>query len=680
MTLSPTVWKKRIKTMVRYRLLWLNSVPLFLTLLALVIITAFWSTHYTWQNALNDVGSKLSVANNSIDFLQREQSAELRGFVESYYFQKKFENKAPDFESWVSEQAGKYNSDFIALHPVSYMNELPSSLVNDMKIGMSRTFFQVMSEKELADINPKLKQQVWVTNKEDGSIEKRGLISRTLIPIFDHKGTLTWIVDSGIILNNSTLLVDRIRDLIYPSGDLPSNNIGTVTLFLDGLRISTNVPLHTDFANKELNQGRAIGTKVSPEVKAQVIGVGERWVNRAYVYNDWYISAYQPIKDMNGDVIGMLYTGYLEWPLLKQYLQNLLEAGITILITLLLSTFFVHRGARDLFQPIEKIHFVVKSVQLGKDVRIGDLGLDNSHELASLAQQFDNMLDQLQLRNLEIQRASKELESKVESRTASLHEKTVELEQYIKLLKQAQDKLVMSEKLASLGELTAGIAHEINNPTAVILGNAELIKYELGEEAHVIAEELETIMEQIDRIRNITRSLLQYSRQGGIQDEVTWQYINPIIEESVTLVRTGAHKRDIEVEFDFEQPPRVEVNRHHLLQVLVNLQMNGIHAMNSKGKLIIRSRTWCHEGVEFGAIIEVEDFGCGIAGEQLNRIFDPFYTTKRDGTGLGLSVSQSLLSQTGGEIKVRSQLGKGTVFTIYLPTKTEEQQYHNLVG
>ncbi|EHN67897.1 cache domain-containing protein, partial [Aliivibrio fischeri] len=230
----------------------------------------------------------------------------------------------------------------------------------------------------------------------------------------------------------------------------------TVTLFLDGLRISTNVPLHTDFANKELNQGRAIGTKVSPEVKAQVIGAGERWVNRAYVYNDWYISAYQPIKDMNGDVIGMLYTGYLEWPLLKQYLQNLLEAGITILITLLLSTFFVHRGARDLFQPIEKIHFVVKSVQLGKDVRIGDLGLDNSHELASLAQQFDNMLDQLQLRNLEIQRASKELESKVESRTASLHEKTVELEQYIKLLKQAQDKLVMSEKLASLGELTAG--------------------------------------------------------------------------------------------------------------------------------------------------------------------------------------------------------------------------------
>ena len=108
--------------------------------------------------------------------------------------------------------------------------------------------------------------------------------------------------------------------------------------------------------------------------------------------------------------------------------------------------------------------------------------------------------------------------------------------------------------------------------------------------------------------------------------------------------------------------------------------MNGIHAMNSKGKLIIRSRTWYEEEIELGAIIEIEDFGSGINAEQLNRIFDPFYTTKRDGTGLGLSVSQSLLSQTGGEIKARSQLGEGSTFIIYLPTKSEHHQYNNLVG
>lgn len=675
MMLSPSLWKRRIKTMVRYRLLWLNSVPLFLTMLALIIITAFWSIHYTWQNALNDVGSKLSVANNSIELLQREQSAELGGFVDSYAFQIKLKNGQNYIQRWSSNQAAKYHADFISLHPANYAKKLPETLARQMYLGRSRTFFQVMDETALVEIDEDLPKRVSIRNKDNNIIETRGLISRTLIPIFNEHGSLEWIVDSGIILNNSTSLVDRIRDLIYPEGKGATEQVGTVTLFLDDLRISTNV-----FTDDISGQERAIGTEVSPEVKHQVIENGERWVNRAYVYNDWYISAYKPITDLNGNVVGMLYTGYLEWPLLKQYIYNLLQAGITILITLLLSTIFVHRGARDLFQPIERIHYVVKSVQLGKNDRIGDLGLDNGHELASLAQQFDNMLDQLQLRNSQIQRASKELESKVESRTASLHEKTIELEQYIKLLKQAQDKLIMSEKLASLGELTAGIAHEINNPTAVILGNAELIKYELGDNASVVSEELDAIMEQIDRIRNITRSLLQYSRQGGIQDEVTWQYINPIIEESVTLVRTGAHKRDIDVEFDFEQPPRVEVNRHHLLQVLVNLQMNGIHAMNAKGKLIIRSRTWQEEEINLGAIIEVEDFGTGMSHEQLGRIFDPFYTTKRDGTGLGLSVSQSLLSQTGGEIKVRSQLGEGTVFTIYLPTKSEHYPYDNLIG
>lgn len=90
-----------------------------------------------------------------------------------------------------------------------------------------------------------------------------------------------------------------------------------------------------------------------------------------------------------------------------------------------------------------------------------------------------------------------------------------------------------------MGELTAGIAHEINNPTAVILGNVELIQFELGEEASRVQEEIDAILAQIDRIRNITRSLLQYSRQGGVQDEITWQHVNPIIDESITLVKTG---------------------------------------------------------------------------------------------------------------------------------------------
>lgn len=123
---------------------------------------------------------------------------------------------------------------------------------------------------------------------------------------------MQWIVDGGILLNNSTQLVDRIRDLVYASDTLPEGSIGTVTLFMSDIRVSTNVPLDS----AQLN-GRAVGTRVSDDVKESVLERGEMWVDRAFVYDDWYVSAYEPLKDYNGNIIGMLYTGYLEWPMIK---------------------------------------------------------------------------------------------------------------------------------------------------------------------------------------------------------------------------------------------------------------------------------------------------------------------------------------------------------------------------
>lgn len=171
--------------------------------------------------------------------------------------------------------------------------------------------------------------------------------------------------------------------------------------------VSTNVPL-----DSTIHAGRAIGTRVSSEVFNQVLKGGQQWVNLAYVYDAWYITAYQPIRDQYHNEIGMLYTGYLMWPFLKAYVTNILEVGITTLFLLVISGLFVYRGSRDLFRPIERIHRVVKMVQLGKNQRIGQIGLDDKHELAQLAKQFDNMLDQLQQRNEEIVQAAHELEEK----------------------------------------------------------------------------------------------------------------------------------------------------------------------------------------------------------------------------------------------------------------------------
>ncbi len=662
-------WTHRFKTMVRYRLLFLTSAPIFMTLLALIGITIYWSIQYTWQNTLQDVSERLGVAENSVELLQQKQAYYVKSFADSYEFRIRINQNTPraEIQAWVTDQKKRYDLDFLSFQ---FVNSVENKF-RFMELTKRESFFDVLDKEELEQLGAGLSKraEVQVATQDpatDRGMETRGLVSRTVVPVYNRFNELIGFLDGGLLLNNSTVLVDQIRDLIYPNDNDRLRPVGTLTLFLSDLRVSTNVPL-----NSNHHSGRAIGTKVSSDVSEQVLSGGEKWVGSAYVYDAWYITAYQPIKDQYDNVIGMIYTGYLMWPFVKAYMTNIAEISLVTVMLLLVSGVMVYRGSRDLFRPIERIHKVVKLVQLGKEKRIGPLGLDDAHELAQLAKQFDNMLDALQERKRELKNAATLLECKVQERTASLREKTEELEMHIQLLNQTRDKLVVHEKLSALGELTAGIAHEINNPTAVILGNIELIHFELGEDADRVQEEIDAIHTQIDRIRNITRSLLQYSRQGGIQDEITWQHVNPVIDESITLVKTGSKKRDIEFVTDLQAHTSVEINRHQLLQILVNLQMNAIHAMNGKGKLVVTSEDWKEDGEVKGAVIHVADQGCGIKPENISRIFSPFYTTKRDGTGLGLSVSQSILSQTGGELKVESELGKGSVFSIYLPNKAE---------
>ena len=656
------VWIKRFRTMVRYRLLVLTSVPIILTLFSLFALTLYWTVTYTWQSVLMNVKADRTVAHSSIALLQKEQYLQLQSLSSSYDFQHILRTDKTKLPAWLASQTASNGLDFVVLHPAADVAIFPLTNQQSLLAGKPQTFFQVLDSEQLLALNTNLPSNAQIPLLREKKFESRGLVSRSLLPIFDSNMQLQWILDGGMLLNNSTSLVDRIRDLVYSAGTLPPGSIGTVTLFMDDIRVSTNVPLDSNKTN-----GRAIGTRVSAEVKQQVLIDGLDWVGRAFVYDDWYISAYEPLRNYDGNVIGMLYIGYLEWPLVATFLINIAEFSVGIIAVLLISGGLVYRGARDLFRPIEKIHDVVREVPLGVNRRIGDLDLCKDHELAVFGQQFDFMLDQLEQRNALIKQASLQLEDKVRTRTQSLHDKTQELENSIKLLNQTRSKLVMSEKLAALGELTAGIAHEINNPTAVILGNVELLQLELGDDSQRVKEELEAIHEQIDRIRNITRSLLQYSRQGGVQDEVTWQHINPIIKESMTLVRYGTKSAHVQIDAQLEAKCCVEVNRAQLLQVLVNLQMNAVHAMDDNGLLKIKTEDWLDdEGNIIGAAVHICDHGCGISEANLVRIFDPFFTTRRSGTGLGLSVSQSIISEVGGKITVQTELDIGSTFSVYL--------------
>ncbi|MCE9680413.1 cache domain-containing protein [Shewanella sp. AS1] len=685
---------QQLRAKVRYRILILTLLPILLTLVSLVFITIYWNISYTGKQLFMKVKADLTVARNTLIAVQEKQEQQLELVKDSWAFQNDFRRIETQsdpvrkrLDALLEQKKQELQLDFLRLISISEAAADPDLRVMLPKIDNRAAIsgLMVLEPQRLARLEPKLEQQAIIelvdtprSQKPTKTVEKRGMLSRSLLPIYGDDGNLGWYLDGGILLNRDIRIVDHIRDLVYDKGALPERSIGTVTIFLDNTRISTNVPLHMLAQDTQI-KGRALGSLASEEVRQKVLIQGEVWVDRAFVYNDWFISAYAPLKDMRGERIGMIYTGFSESPFIHNYLLNIIELGTILMLVLLVSGLLVYRGAYSLLQPIERIHHVVKAVQSGRNLRIGSLGLEQDNELSNLAEQFDRMLDLLQRRNAQIQAAAEQLEVKVEERTRSLQEKTDELQRNVALLNETRQQLVTNEKLTALGELTAGIAHEINNPTAVILGNMELLKYELGDKADDVEEEIEIVIQQVGRISTIIRSLLQYSRPGEFNAPLEMHQLTPIIEEMLILVRHSVRKQDVTLIQELNASYPIEVNRPQLLQVLINLVVNAAHAMDGmegKGRIWIRTYDWLQAGEPIGVKIEVEDEGKGIPEEQLGRIFDPFYTTRKDGTGLGLSLSYGIIKRIGGTIEVSSTLGKGTLFTIGLYHKAKEDQFN----
>ncbi|MBV7316038.1 cache domain-containing protein [Shewanella sp. NIFS-20-20] len=676
----------QLKAKVRYRILILTLLPILLTLVSLVFITIYWNISYTGQQLFMKVKADLAVAQNTLTSLQGKQADQLQSVVSSWDFQNHFQRIGEEqqiqlMDACLQKQQRELGLDFLRLVSVSDAQADPN-----LRLMLPKTHHQqaysglvVMSDQALGRLSDHLADQAIIPIKPTSRAKAptateltRGLVSRSLLPVADSEGNVFWYLDGGILLNRNTTIVDEIRDLVYDDGTLPERSIGAVTIFLGNVRIATNVPLNF-YPREGQTRGRALGSLVSEDVDQKVLTAGQTWVDRAFVVDDWFVSAYAPLSDVRGHRVGMIYTGFSESPFVHNYLLNIIELGTILMLVLLVSGLLVYRGAYSLLQPIERIHHVVKGVQSGRNIRIGPLGLERDNELAHLAAQFDLMLDQLQARNREIQAAAEQLEMKVEQRTFSLQEKTLELERNVKLLNETRHQLVTNEKLTALGELTAGIAHEINNPTAVILGNMELIRYELGDQADGVEEEIDLIIQQVGRISTIIRSLLQYSRPGEFNAPLEMHQVTPIIEETMVLVRHSISQQEVILIKELQAHCLVEINRPQLLQVLINLVINATHAMQGKGRIWIRSYDWYAPGESaaagdqaLGVRIEVEDEGCGISETGLNRIFDPFYTTRKDGTGLGLSLSYGIIKRLGGIIEVSSTLGQGTKFTIGL--------------
>ncbi len=501
--------------------------------------------------------------------------------------------------------------------------------------------------------------------------EDRAMVGLTVMTVRDLNGRALAILTAGVLLNQNLDFIDHINRVVYPEGSLPFGSQGTATLFLDDVRITTNVRLFQD--------QRAIGTRVSKAVRDAVLGQGQTWLDRAFVVNDWYVSAYQPLLDADEQRIGMLYVGYLERPFrLVRYAMLGVMALIFLAVMALASVLSV-RWARSIFKPVERMNQVMQRVEDGQtDARVGPLSARD--ELGALANHLDQLLDVVAEKTAALEKWGQQLDQRVTERTAELAASNASL-------RLAQQQLVKSEKLAVMGQLAASVAHEINNPIAVMQGNLDLMRDTLGPAAEPVRFEMRLLDEQVERIRLIVQQLLQHARPEEYAGYVEALDVGETLRACLVLANHRLAGARIRVVVDEAATRSAAFNRQELQQVIINLLINAAHAMPQGGVLTLRTRDCAAPSLPdgdrdaasaaepdaaatdpvAGVCIEVQDTGPGLTPDTQARLFQPFFTTRSDGNGLGLWISLGLVERYGGDISARNaQPGPGAIFTVRL--------------
>jgi two-component system NtrC family sensor kinase len=455
-----------------------------------------------------------------------------------------------------------------------------------------------------------------------------GMALKAAAPVFDFEHRFIGVVYGGVLLNRNHEIVDKIKQTVFQGLQYRGQDMGTATIFLDDLRISTNV-LNPDGS-------RAIGTRAAENVYDAVVLRGEKWIHRAYVVRDWRITAYEPIRDYRGAIIGMLYVGLLEGKYVEVRRRTVIVFLAVTLIGSLLALTLSHYLSERLSGSVKLLVAGAEMLACGNldqrvEIRSGD-------EFQELAETFNAMAEALQARDQQLK-------------------------------EQAARKVMESERLAMVGQLAAGVAHEINNPMQGIVTYSYLLM-ENAPPTGFERESLQKIVTQANRCREIVRGLLDFSRQRKPDKRPC--DVNVVLQQCVSLVGNHALFHNIEIVKRFAQDlPPTPMDPSQMQQVFMNIIINAAEAMSDGGRLLLTTRV-----DRAGEFVEVEfaDTGCGIGETELERIFDPFFTTKgaRHGTGLGLAITYGIVKEHKGTISVESKVGKGTTFVVRLPLALEE--------
>ncbi len=449
-----------------------------------------------------------------------------------------------------------------------------------------------------------------------------GMVMKAAVPIFDDRDDLVGVLYGGNVLNRNIAVVDDIRDIVFLDSTYHGKNEGTATIFQGCLQISTNV--------MDANNERAIGTLVSADVHERVLDKGERWTDRAFVVNDWYITAYEPIRSLAGEVIGMLYVGILE-----QRFVDLKRNAILIFLTMMLagavfSLAIAYFLATDFVKPIKRL--VAASHEVSKGNFAYRIAPILSGELGELEHTFNVMASALKERDQEMR-------------------------------EHAQRQIFQSEKLASIGRLAAGVAHQLNNPlTGVLTYGSLLLEQKNADDPE--CEDLQIIVDETIRCRDIVKNLLDFSRQN--EPTKIAADVNGILKNAISLARNQATIQNVAVKTTLHKHlPRLVLDAVQIQEAILNILLNAIDAMPEGGTIYVTARL-----VEQDHIVElrITDTGHGIEPRHLDKVFDPFFSIKGEkGTGLGLAVAYGVIEQHRGTIRMESVVGEGTTCIIELP-------------
>jgi len=378
--------------------------------------------------------------------------------------------------------------------------------------------------------------------------------------------------------------------------------------------------------------------------KALLKGIMERSVTRKVKGGSVSISAPLYIRnEVTGGVKIILSTSDVREAAAKSQRLILFYISLNSVILVVFSSILL---SRIIVRPIDEL------VRITEAVANGDLNqhikVRKFNEIGILAESLNRMTERLR-----------------EGRDA--------LEGNIRTLKATRDEVIRSEKMASVGRLAAGIAHEIGNPLSAILGYTDMLRRGIGREDE--AEYFRRIEAEIQRINRIVRGLLDYARPGEFKlEEVN---VNEIVRDSLDLVSAQKGFERIKISLHLDNLPIVKADPHQLQQVLINLFINASDAMPEGGTLTVQSVVGSRGGVtpplQEWVEISVADTGMGMNDDEIKMVFDPFFTTKEPGkgTGLGLAICRRIVESFSGRIEVTSQKEKGSTFKILLPLGSE---------